>query len=94
MNSSLIGKIQKAKRYEQEPERVTFTSLSANFKGEHNTYRVTMNGDGWHCTCEFFKGWQTCSHVMAMQRLLSPMQVYDASPSEDVPSERPLEKVR
>ena len=34
MHSSLIGKIEKAQRYEHEPERVTIGSLQADFKGE------------------------------------------------------------
>lgn len=73
MNSSLIGKILKAKRYEQEPDRVVFQSLKATFKGEHDTYEVSLDGEDWHCSCNFFGGWHTCSHVMAMQRMLAPM---------------------
>ena len=36
MHSSLIGKIEKAQRYEHEPERVTIQHLQADFKGEHD----------------------------------------------------------
>jgi hypothetical protein len=73
VNSSLIGKILKAKRYEQEPDRVTIGSLKAAFRGEHDTYEVSFDGEEWHCSCHFFAGWLTCSHVMAMQRILTPM---------------------
>jgi hypothetical protein len=38
VQSSLIGKIEKAKRYAKEPDRVTFTRLSVKFHGEHNDY--------------------------------------------------------
>ena len=73
MNSSLIGKIEKAHRYEQEPERVTIRNLQADFKGEHNVYNVSLENDHWRCSCSFYSGYGTCSHVMAMQRILSPM---------------------
>ena len=35
MQSSLIGKIEKANRYAQETDRVTFHELSVNFRGEN-----------------------------------------------------------
>ncbi|MCL5961146.1 MAG: hypothetical protein M1358_17875 [Chloroflexi bacterium] len=94
MNSSLIGKIQKAKRYEQEPERVSLTSLRADFRGEHDTYHLSLDGEEWHCTCTFFKGWSTCSHVMAMQRILAPM-LSSVEPSSVHGAEevKPLQKV-
>ena len=76
MQSSLIGKIQKAHLYAQEPDRVEVTSLSARFRGDHDTYTVTFEGQ-WECTCEFFIEWRTCSHIMATQRLMGPI-----SPSE------------
>ena len=73
MNSSLIGKIEKAHRYEQEPERVTIRSLQADFKGEHNVYTLSLDNDHWRCSCSFYSGYGTCSHVMAVQRILAPM---------------------
>jgi hypothetical protein len=73
MNSSLIGKIEKAQRYEHEPERVSIQSLTADFRGEHNSYRLTLEDSHWRCTCSFYSGYGTCSHVMAVQRILSPM---------------------
>ncbi len=54
MQSSLIGKIEKAKRYAQEPERVTFKDLAVDFRGENDTYRVSYKAERWQCTCLFF----------------------------------------
>ncbi|MBM4447057.1 MAG: hypothetical protein FJ023_06880 [Chloroflexi bacterium] len=71
MHSSLIGKVEKAKRYAQEPDRVTLSEFSADFRGEHNNYTVTYKSDKWHCTCPFFSQWETCSHTMALQRLFA-----------------------
>ncbi len=70
MQSSLISKIEKARRYAQDPGRVRFSQFQATFQGEHDTYTVTYNDGQWHCTCHFFSGWETCSHTMAMQRML------------------------
>jgi hypothetical protein len=73
MQSSLIGKIQKAHLYAQEPDRVEVLSFSASFRGEHDTYTVTYEHNRWECTCEFFGEWKTCSHIMATQRLMGPI---------------------
>lgn len=73
MNSSLIGKIEKAKRYAEERNRISFVELRVNFRGEHDTYSITFKDNQWHCTCHFFSGWKTCSHTMAMERILGEM---------------------
>ena len=69
MQSSLIGKVEKAKRYAQEPDRVTLSEFSADFRGDHNSYTVSYKDKKWHCTCHFFSRRETCSHTMALQRL-------------------------
>ena len=73
MQSSLIGKIEKAKRYAQEPERVTFSELSVKFRGENNNYITEYKEGKWHCSCHFFSSWGVCSHTMALERILSNM---------------------
>jgi len=47
MHSSLIGKIEKAQRYEHEPERVTINNLQADFKGEHDIYHLSLSDNHW-----------------------------------------------
>ena len=54
MDSGMISKIQKAKRYAEEPERVVFQSFGVTFKGEHSTYNVTYDKGEWSCECPFF----------------------------------------
>lgn len=80
MNSSMIGKIEKAHRYAREPQRARFTSLEATFHGEHDDYRVRLADGAWNCSCHTFVSHLvgTCSHVMAMQQMLSPMLAEDA----------------
>ncbi len=73
MQSSLIGKIEKAKRYALETDRVSFTELSVKFHGDHNDYTTEYHDGKWHCTCPFFSSWGTCAHTMAMERILGKM---------------------
>ena len=73
MDSGMISKIQKAKRYAQEPERVVFQSFSVTFDGEHSSYTVSYDQGEWSCECPFFSQRGVCSHTMAMERLLAPM---------------------
>jgi hypothetical protein len=73
MQSSLIGKIEKAKRYAQEKERVTFSELCTKFRGEHDEYQVCYKDGKWSCSCQFFINWGLCSHTMALQRILDNM---------------------
>jgi hypothetical protein len=73
MRSSLIGKIEKAKRYAQEPGRVTFSDLTATFHGENGDHTISYLDGKWHCTCLFFSQWGICSHVMALQQMLGSM---------------------
>ena len=75
MNSSLIGKIEKARRYAEEPERIKIQSFQATFQGANDLHSVHMDGNEFSCNCHFFKtsGEGTCCHIMALQRILTPM---------------------
>jgi hypothetical protein len=73
MQSSLIGKIEKAKRYAQEKERITFYELEVKFRGENSDYHTGFKDGKWHCTCSFFSNWGLCSHTMAMEKILEDM---------------------
>jgi hypothetical protein len=78
MQSSLIGKIEKAKRYAQEKERVTFSQLSAKFRGENDEYTISYKDGKWHCSCRFFSQWGLCSHTMALEQILHDMLPQEA----------------
>lgn len=73
MQSSLIGKIEKAKLYAQEKDRITFSEFKVKFRGENDSYDIGYNDGKWHCSCHFFSTWETCSHTMAMERILDNM---------------------
>lgn len=73
MQSSLIGKIEKAKLYAQEKERITFSEFSVLFRGENDSYDTGYQDGKWHCSCNFFANWGLCSHTMALQKILDTM---------------------
>ena len=73
MNSALIGKIEKARRYAEERNRIRFDDVSVAFDGEIGEHTVSFHQDTWPCSWEFFQGWGLCSHTMALERVLRGM---------------------
>ncbi len=73
MQSSLIGKIEKAKQYAREPERVTFHNFEVTFRGNNDCHTTGLRDNKWHCTCDFFASWGTCCHTMALEKMLEKM---------------------
>lgn len=73
MDSSIIGKIEKARQYAEQKERVNITSFAATFQGNHDQYDVQFEGGAWRCGCHFFSTREVCSHTMALQRILDEM---------------------
>ena len=73
MDYGMIGKIEKAKRYAEEPERFRFDDFTVRFDGDNNGHIVTCAQGDLQCDCEFFSIRQVCSHTMALERLLHDM---------------------
>lgn len=73
MDYSLIGKIEKAKRYAQEKERFQFNNFKVAVKGDNNTHFVSFNDGVWKCDCEFFTMRGRCVHTMALENILEKM---------------------
>lgn len=73
MQSDMIGKIEKARRYAEEPERIELFEINAQFHGGNDDHMITMKDGHWKCDCSFFQNWGTCAHVMAMQKVLNAM---------------------
>ena len=82
MQSSLIGKIEKAKRYAEEKDRITFSELTVTFRGENDNYEISYRNGAWHCPCHFFSTWDTCSHTMAMEKILGVMLPEEAKTTQ------------
>ncbi len=73
MDSGMVSKIEKARRYSEEKDRVQFTAFEVVFHGDHNTYNLTYDNGVWQCGCRFFAQRGVCSHSMAMERILAGM---------------------
>ena len=73
MDSAMINKIMKAKRYADERDRMEFKSFTVVFKGNHRDHIITFENDQWHCTCDFFAQRGICSHTMALEKVLDGM---------------------
>jgi hypothetical protein len=73
VNSGLIGKVDKAKKYAHERNRMHVSNLQVDFQGENDTHQVGLDGDIWRCSCDFFSGWGACAHTMALERVLDGM---------------------
>jgi hypothetical protein len=73
MDYGMIGKIQKAKRYAEQRDRIHFDSFTVTFNGENNPHTVSYNEGTWQCDCDFFVMRGRCSHTMALEIILEGM---------------------
>ncbi len=73
MDYGMIGKIEKAKRYAQQRDRIRFESFSVTFEGENNPHTVQFQNGEWQCDCDFFQTRGRCSHTMALEIILKGM---------------------
>ena len=73
MNASMINKIQKAKEYASQPERATFNSLLVECRGDNSAHTVSLDGDGWSCSCPGFRKYGICPHIMTLETLFKPL---------------------
>jgi hypothetical protein len=80
MDYGMIGKLEKAKRYAQERNRVHFHSFNVSMDGENNSHHVTFENGKWNCDCDFFQTRGRCSHSMALEIILEGM-IADLVPS-------------
>jgi hypothetical protein len=78
VQSSMIGKVEKAMRYAHEPDRVKIKSLTASFAGDNSSHTISLDADAWHCDCHLFESAGGCVHTLAVQKMLDPM-LTDAS---------------
>jgi hypothetical protein len=73
MDYGMIGKIEKAKRYAEERDRIRVDALTVTFDGANNPHTVRFQDGGWQCDCDFFQTRARCSHTMALEIILDGM---------------------
>lgn len=78
MNSSFISMVDKAKRYADDPQRISVTDIEVDLRGNNDTHHLALHDNHWSCGCDHFKTHALCAHVMAMQRVFSSYISSDA----------------
>ncbi len=73
MDSGIIGKIEKARRYAEEPTRIVFSAFECTVQGDNSPHTVSYDKAQWSCDCDYFVTHGYCSHTMAMERVLGVM---------------------
>lgn len=73
MDSGLMRKIEKAKRYAEERDRIRIDSLTVTFDGDNNPHTVYFKEGAWQCDCDFFQSRRRCSHTIALEIILEGM---------------------
>lgn len=73
MDSSLIGKVEKATRYSNEHDRFSFKAFQVTVRGDNNDHVVSYDNGKWSCDSEYFQTHGYDSHTMAVEKLLEGM---------------------
>lgn len=73
MDYGMIGKIEKAKIYAEERERIEFESFRVTIQGDNSGHSVGYDHGTWDCDCDYFASHAVCGHTMTMERLLKDM---------------------
>lgn len=73
MDNSLVRKMEKAKDYALQEERVTLTQCQATFRGDNDDHKLSYESGGWACDCRYFASRGACTHTMAMELMLRDM---------------------
>lgn len=95
--SDIADEIAKAKRYAQEPLRVTTYATGWTFRGDHHNHFIRFVDSSFVCSCETFRrkamaGQPWCEHTRAIEMLkikpesaIEPVLVLsaEASPRSD-----------
>lgn len=70
MDSGMIGKIDKAKRYAQELHRFHFEAFTVKIEGENNSHVVKFADNKWDCDCNYFRSHGVCTHSMSLSNYI------------------------
>ena len=52
MDSGIIGKIEKARRYAEEPTRIVFSAFQCTVQGDNRPHTVSYDKAQWSCDCD------------------------------------------
>lgn len=74
MDSGMISKIEKGKRYaEERGKRIHFQAFEVAVDGDNSTHTVHLAEGKMVCDCDFFSSRGRCSHTIALEYALEDM---------------------
>lgn len=82
MDYGMIGKIEKARKYARERNRIHFESFEVRIEGDHRLHTLGYKAGTWQCDCDFFNSRGVCSHTMAMEKVLGEMALIPHSKAD------------
>lgn len=80
MQSTIVTKAEKARRYAQERDRLRISALEATFEAGGGNHVLRLGPEGWACDCEFAASHGVCPHAEAASRMLDAHLVEAAKP--------------
>jgi len=80
MDSGMISKIEKGKRYaEESSQRIHFQTFQVVVDGDNSSHAVEFKDGKMNCGCDFFSSRGRCSHTIALEYALEGMLPPDAA---------------
>lgn len=71
-NEKIKRKKMKSQKYINELDRFSLDELKITLNSEHGVRKVEYNKNkNFTCTCDFYKEFYTCSHIMAIKELIN-----------------------
>ncbi len=80
MQSALHGMIDKARRYAQEPDRLSMESLTIRVRGNNSEHLVHLAGGRLTCDCDHYAHERLCAHVLTVERVFRVQLPANAAP--------------
>lgn len=78
MDNAMISRIEKAKRYAEQPERFQFQTFKVTIRGNNSTHWVTYDHGTLASDYDYFVKHGYSQHTMALERILQGMIVSPA----------------
>lgn len=75
MDNAMISRVEKAKRYAEEPERFQFQNFKVTVQGNNSTHWVTYEHGKFDSDYDYFLTHGYSQHTMALEKILDRMIV-------------------
>lgn len=73
MDNAMISRIEKAKRYAEQPERFQFQTFDVTIRGNNRNHRVTYDHGMFDSDHDYFVAHGYSQHTLALERILHGM---------------------